>query len=195
MTTGSKATMTQAQPQTSSQSLLDILLKEADMTPDDIEGLPLDTAVTAAGLKWETGKAKPNDPGMMIFLIFSGDHGDDGGDHLPGDARIYAFPTQPDMPYVRYTANRSQTVGYRFTSMNGVVFVRQIAFELQRLAVAEGERFDCPGDDGECGAVLRKNAKGCEECGWDPNDDEEDPEETTPTEVKPATPSTTTAVS
>jgi hypothetical protein len=187
-------TQTQTSPQTSStespiQQLLTAVLKEAELTPAELDDLPLDTRVTAAGLAWESGKPKPNDADMAILFIFSGSHGDDGDDHLPGDARVYAVPTKDGMPFVRYTVNRQQTVGYRFTSMNGAVFVRQLAHELERLAVAEGIRFDCP----ECATTLKLDVEECTECGWSPDDDGE--EENDETAAAAAAPNDNTATS
>jgi hypothetical protein len=175
-------TQTTQQPQSASpiQQLLDAISKEAELSPAEIDDLPLDTRVAAAGLTWEAGKPKPNDEAMAVLMIFSGSQADSDDDHLAGDARIYAVPTKEGLPYVRYTVNRQQSVGYRFTSMNGAVFVRQVAHELERLAVSEGLRYDCP----ECGTALKLDAEVCTECEWSPGDasDEDEPEaETTAT--------------
>lgn len=160
-----------------SDALEQLILKAASLDKTQVAELPLEQRVSAAGLTWEQGKPKSNDPTLVIFAMFTGSDGDDRQDHMPGDVRIYAAPTAAGTPFTRFTCNRATGAGFVGTVMAPATFVRKVGFELQRLAVAEGVLQDCTNE--ECEETYSTDLSICPECFTEFGDDGEVPEDTT----------------
>jgi hypothetical protein len=165
------------------------ILERAGLTREAVKDLPMVAKVMdGAGRLWEWNKPSPSNPSMTVHSMFYTEP-DDG--FLPGDVRIYAFPTSTTepLPFARYIVNRSHA-GFGGESMSDEVFMDEIVSEVQAMALERGILEECPNE--ECEELVLSTAEKCPECGTPLVEDEGTPAEGATAETLPAPPEPTT---
>lgn len=143
------------------------ILERASLTPKAVADLPMVSKFFDGGSRtWEVGKPHPGNPSLVIHSMFLASI-EDG--YIPGDVRVYAFPTSVDVPFARFIVNR-QFPGFSSESMNDEVYFDELAAEFRELALSKGVLEECPNKD--CDAVVLADAEVCGECGEKLTEDE-----------------------
>jgi len=127
---------------------------EAGLETDDLDRFPMmERWDSANGARWTVFQDPPggNMPDLVILAIFVGDQSDRIGDHVPGEGRIYVMPRAltADTVCYRYSFSRLPNSGGHRAVMKTRLFIEELSYELNRMAVVFDVIEDDEGDEPE----------------------------------------------